>query len=339
MIIQFLHSEKEHKPDRASNYTHIDWNYGAHFRKFIQANGKYIKDYKLNTEQITAKQMLWCEWEPQSYAKKINKLSRDYPQYLYEPYFDLSAPLSKLIRKRNGDEYFVNRQNTDPFIFGDNFKYFVCRQGRTTGYSRLTNLQPGDVILYGSHRREWINEEKTQKRMWFILDTVFVVSDIPAQIIYTPQNFVHNIKGNVSDEYYNISFISAFSSELHSQIATPVSNGFKLYYGATYSKPYNGMFSFVPSLPIEEDTTAGFERPKIAIPNVINGGLNTNFRISAEDNEIRTKLYWEETAKQVLNQGLFLGINFEMPKNKTPKSYKLENEEIIKGEDNCFPDL
>jgi len=325
MFIQFLHSETEH--DNQTN-----WNYGAHFRKFVKANGSYIKNYEPNSEIISSELVFWCEWEPQSKVKTLTKLTRDYPQYLYDPYFDLSAPLTKKI----GENY-VNRQNTDPFVFGENFHFFVCRQATKKGYTELSNLQPGDVILFGSHRREWIDKAKTQKKMWYILDTVFVVSDKPAPIIYTPDNFVHMVKPNVSDAYYNISFISAFSSNLHSQIAVPTKKGFKLYSGATYSNPINGMFSFVPTLPFEIEMTSGFERPTITIPNVISNGLNTSFKIS-KFNSNQTKFYWEEVAKEVLKQGLFLGVNIEMPENKTPKIYKLENETIIKGINDCIPE-
>ena len=326
MFVQFLHSPTEHKLDSPN---HKNWNYDDHYRKFVRAMGIYVKDYKLNTKQFPDELMLWCEWESQSNAKQINKLSKDYPQNLHEPYLDLSAPLTKW----NGKSM-TNRQNTDPYIFGDNFHYFVCRQGKNNRYTKLSNLQPGDVILFGSNRRETDPVTKI-KRLWFVLDTVFVVSGNPLPIVYTPDNFVHMIKPNVSYEYYNISFISAFSSNLSSQNKIHTTKGYKLYFGATYSNPYKGMFSFVPSLPIEHNTTIGFERPTITKPNIISNGLNTNFKVSAENNFVQTKLLWKDTAKQVLQQGLFLGVHFDAPINKTPKSYKLENEETTQSISDC----
>jgi hypothetical protein len=315
MFIQFLHSEKEHIPNALN---HKDWNYGDHYRKFMKAYGVFVKDYKLHSKQLNSELMLWGEWEPQSNSRILTQPTRDFPKYLYEPYFDLSAPLTQKI-----ENTIISRQNTDPFIFGDNFHYFLCRQSTIKGYTKLTNLQPGDVILFGSHRREWINKAKKQKKMWFVLDTVFVVSDNPAPIIYAPNNFVNRIRPNISVAYYNISFVSEYSSNLHTQVAVPLQNGLKLYFGATFSNPINNMFSFVPSLPFQSNIIKGFKRPTIKIPNVISDGLNTNFKPSAKNNPDLTKYYWEETVKQVLKQELFLGIKFRIPINNTPNNCTL----------------
>lgn len=312
MFIQFLHSEKEHVPD---SINHKDWNYDDHYRKFMMGNGSIVKDYKLHSEQFPSELMFWGEWEPQSNSRTLTKSSRDYPQYLYEPYFDLSASLTKI----NGN-ITLTRQNTDPFIFGESFHYFLCRQSTKIGYTKLANLQTGDVILFGSNRKEWVNKAQKKKKMWFVLDTVFVVSDSPAPITYSINNFVSRIRPHVSRDYFNISFISAHSSNLNSQVAIPTQNGFKLYYGATYSNPIDDMFSFVPALPYEKTVTQGFKRPTISIQNVISNGLNTNFNPSAENNQYLTKCLWKETARQVLQQDLFLGIRFDVPINITPNN-------------------
>ena len=53
------------------------------------------------------------------------------------------------------------RHNTDPFVFGECFRYSNCRQ---THCEDLRKLAPGSVILFGSNLGGA-----------FVLDTVFVV--------------------------------------------------------------------------------------------------------------------------------------------------------------------
>lgn len=58
-------------------------------------------------------------------------------------------------------------QDTDPFVFGERFRYGNCQQPSST---TLKNLEPGSLILFAS----------TQGGK-HLLDTVFVVGDkIPA---------------------------------------------------------------------------------------------------------------------------------------------------------------
>lgn len=336
-FIQFLHSFKEHKPNKNNS---IDWNYTAHFRKFVEIKGKYLKFVENEVNIVSDDLLVWCEWEPQSSAKRINETRKDYPKFIYKPYFDLSASLTKLIKKRDPKKnYYANRQNTDPYIFGSDFHYFVCRQTTKKGYTALTNLQPGDVILFGSNYKteQWDSIKTTPNETWFVLDTVFVVSD-KEPIIYRPDNFTNKIKGKVSDDYYQISFISAFSGDLDNQNNSNYNEGFKLYFGASYKNPYNGMFSFVPTLPKNEITEKGFRRPKISICNVISNGQNTNFKVTSTNSQ-KTKDYWERTVEQVLSQKLHLGVEFEMPENKTPIHYNILNEIFIKGKNDCIADL
>jgi hypothetical protein len=63
-------------------------------------------------------------------------------------------------------------QNTDPWIFGSAFRYAICRQ-RSLPY--LRNLQAGDLVLFGSYRKQGTDGRATDKFSFF-LDTVFVVN-------------------------------------------------------------------------------------------------------------------------------------------------------------------
>lgn len=397
MFIQFLHPGEEHEPETQS---YIDWNYLEHKRKFIKIQGEYISDYYSQSQKKTDELNLWCEWEPQSTViKNFNgSNSKFLPKYLFNPYFDLSADLTKhigysfskktikllqsqgvpdiilrslanilidircydivndtpknltkLIMEQaikshldspgsfsaykdkilNASKKYFNRQNTDPFIFGENFNFFICRQRTVNGFTKLTELKSGDVVLFGTNKNNCD----------FVLDTVFVVSDKPP-ITYLPSNFTYIVKGNISEEYCNISFVSAFSKFLKKQTTYQSNQGFKLYFGATYDNPINGMFSFAPVKLHENIVSQGFERPVITIKNHISDGLNTNFFATAENNSALTKLLWDETVKQVLTDGqdLLLGTKFAMPENKTKLNYQIP-ENIIFGENNCIPEL
>ncbi|WP_047446974.1 hypothetical protein [Alistipes sp. ZOR0009] len=397
MFIQFLHGGDEHKPETQD---YISWNYLEHKRKFIKIQGEYISNYYNQPEKKVAELNLWCEWEPQSVVIKEFECSQSklFPKYLFNPYFDLSASLTKhidysfsekVIKKlislgipdsiinnmrnivKDGEFYdsekqtpkrlslkkfeyafknitnvsnvfskykeqilnasknYYNRQNTDPFIFGENFNYFVCRQNSKKSFTKLTELKAGDVILFGS------NKNKCD----FILDTVFVVSDKPP-IIYCPTNFEHTVKKEISDEYYNISFVSAFSKFLNIQRISQPNKGFKLYFGATYDNPINGMFSFTPVMLHEKNSKRGFKRPKIKIEDHIKDRLNTNFFATALNDSEKTKKLWEETVKQVLTDGqkLLLGTKFAMPINKTKPDYQIPDNVVVSG-NSCIPEL
>lgn len=305
MIIQFIHDGPEHRPTKGNIK---DWNYGKHKRKFLSQKGQYVKDINIDSKRYEDELMFWAEWEPQSTVKRRLTHFEDLPRYLYEPWFDLSAPLTNT-SSRSGNVCAVgNRQNSDPFIFGKEFYYFVCKQKRKTGYTMLTDLQPGDIILFGS-----------KLKGHFVLDTVFVISDAKP-ITYIPENIDYMIKPNVSDEYYNISFVSAFWRDLKKhQTPTTYPQGYKLYSGATIDNPYNGMFSFVP-VKSDNQKGIGFERPQILSSSYVNPDLMMNYR-TRQTSQNEAKNFWIDIASQVLAKDLFLGTKFEMPKNMTPVSF------------------
>jgi hypothetical protein len=95
------------------------------------------------------------EWEPESkvlvpYADPVS----DGPLYLYERFF-----------MDHGNDAW--RQNTDPFVFGEQFHYTGCLQHTRRGPTQLRFLAPGSRVLFGSCR------EKSH----FAVDTVFVAGE------------------------------------------------------------------------------------------------------------------------------------------------------------------
>jgi hypothetical protein len=170
LFVQFLHPGGEHIPDR-NNQHHINWNQRKHKRKFLKNSGTYLE----GDRKITSDLIFWGEWEPQSDIIQKFKIEReDEPKHLVQPYFSVPQ-----------HEEFL--QNTDPFIFGDNFYYVCCQQATKKGFTQLRFLESGSVIIFGS----CLNQK-------FVLDTVFVVDR------YYDIESLNQISQYVSDTYVDV---------------------------------------------------------------------------------------------------------------------------------------
>lgn len=147
-FVQFNHPGGEHQPDQGLFKA---WNRRDHKRKFVKLTGTYIASSEVHEGTIG----LWTEWEPESkVVKEILDPLPKAPRYISEPFYVLPQSYRGL-------------QNTDPFVFGQQFHYTGCRQRNpTTGRAtQLRYLSRGSVILFGS----------CQDKGKFVLDTVFVV--------------------------------------------------------------------------------------------------------------------------------------------------------------------
>ena len=160
-IVQFTHPGQEHKPDKKSgNIT--SWNTGKHKRKFLLTKGEVVSGNDLKEVELA----FWGEWEPSSNVTALaSRPNKFFPQWLHRPYLPsfLPNPLTDM----------KDYQNTDPCVFDDRFKYFVCKQFKTkpNRCTALATLDKGSLILFGSTGYQSPNEA------FFQLDTVFVVAD------------------------------------------------------------------------------------------------------------------------------------------------------------------
>ena len=139
-IVQFTHPGLEHRPDKR-NGDHKSWNRGCHKRKFMLADGMYVRGNEINEEKL----LFWGEWEPPSKVEKLLKSeSKFFPKWLHRPYLPNILPTSR--------GYQESYQNTDPCVFGDSFKYFVCKQFKAKNgqLTKLAKLEKGSLILFGS---------------------------------------------------------------------------------------------------------------------------------------------------------------------------------------------
>jgi len=116
-----------------------EWNDDPrHYRKFIRIKGDYLPSIGANP--IESNLQFWGEWEGNSVFHPINNEAGN-ANGIHEPFH------STQIR---------GFENTDPYIYGNFFKYATCSQS-----GELLNLMPSSLILFG-----------TTKDIGFELDTV-----------------------------------------------------------------------------------------------------------------------------------------------------------------------
>lgn len=279
-IVQFSHPGGEHNPDRGKDYK--SWNKGKHKRKFMLAKGDFVENDKIVKDELL---LFWGEWEPDSKViKRLQKTRGDYPKYIYSPLLQ-NIPIYK-------------RQNTDPFIFSEEFYYFCCKQTKRNGQiTQMAKLANGSIILFGST----INQGKDDA--YFALDTVFVVRDY---LEYNSSNYQERLKGKVSDDFFNVSIESVYHSFEYS----------RCYIGATFANKTEGMYSFVPCQKYENDSI-GFERVKLTNKefNFISNNLNTAPKLNKElGYAINFFEVWNKLRIIIKNQSFVEGVKFSVTK-------------------------
>jgi hypothetical protein len=76
------------------------------------------------------------------------------------------------------------------------------------------------------------------------------------------------------------------------------------------------MFSFAPCLPAAL-APAGFARPAIRLKGLITPGLMMGAKATRNLSAERIKDLWDAVAAQVLEQGLALGVRFDLPSRRS----------------------
>jgi hypothetical protein len=268
-IVQFIHPGPEHGYDEiVKEKKHKKWNSNNHQRKFCRGNGNFIDE---NGNNEFGDFRFWGEWEPPSFVDTTGQKSPS-PKFLHSPYLPVNI---------SGKRIITGSQNTDPCVFGEYFKYFICQQIRSNGkLTQMSKMDEGDMILFGS-----------MKNKKFTFDTVFVVDG-------TVEVF------NVEPEYNDISI---------NRIANYSSTGCKIFRGKTFQNNKD-LFSFTPA------SYNCFERIEVPIglPLLLNNYITHNLtqgrRVSVVDHETVQKV-WNELKSITLNKGLFLAHKIEWPKN------------------------
>lgn len=252
-----------------------EWNYDAQqYRKFIRNDGQYLTSLASHPEN--GKLLFWGEWEGNSVFEPIKK-ENGKPNGIHEPFH------STLIE---------GNKNTDPYVYGEYFKFATCKQS-----GQLCSLDSFSLILFGSTYSS-LNA--------FYLDTVFVVKYHETAI---------DVCSNGGSKYSLIYKEETLEKLENNYLGPEPSQVKKLYHGLTWreNKDY---FSFVPCKP---DDDSVFGRLKIDLSD-------TYFNLSAYPTgksflrkcKGTPQEVWKRIVQIAFWQGFCLGIRFDEPqKNDT----------------------
>jgi hypothetical protein len=260
-----------------------EWNCGNHFRKFILNDGLFISDIR-DKEPKKSDLYFWGEWEGNSFFEPLsNPNYKSLPNGIHKPFHSIP---------QNGT------QNTDPYIYGEYFKYATCKQ---TG--ALYKLSEDSLILFGS----------TYPSLGkFYIDTVFVVKSFESAV---------DVCSN-SAKNYTKTYKEQTLEQLNTEYLGPnPSTKKKLYHGKTWFENSN-YFSFVPcKLNLE---LTGFERLYLNLNDpVLNLSRNATGKSFLRNCSLSSEAVWNLITKEALSQGFVLGIKFTEPELVNLQSKKL----------------
>ena len=295
VFVQFIHPGKEH-----TEKTGKIWNKGEHRRKFLEVNGEYLDSLEGSVKQDTL--YFWGEWEAKSDVTKISGNKKDLPHFVFKPFY--SIPIGNV--------------NTDPFVFGTQFYYCICKQG---SYTSLRNLNKGDVILFGSCLRGN-----------FVLDTVFVVKDWDEYKV----SKIPELRDKYNQPFYDVSLIPITKRPIVPEkmiiekdsfclpicldddtdsCPTHAVATYRIYKAVMYNERhnFNGIFSYSPCISKENKGEFGFERPIIKIPSIISDNLKQGIKNTSVAD---SKMTWNLVTKIVLKANLSIMISNTLPSSK-----------------------
>jgi hypothetical protein len=268
VFVQFPHPKDEHNPGGAKRQP---WNRCDHARKFIRSDGRCVDR---NGSIHDGSLVFWGEWEAPSYVIKCWPGDGCLPRFLHDPVWEDPADSDP-------------RQNTDPWVFGDCFRYSNCKQ---LSQEKLRTLPRGSVILFGS-----------TPGGNFVLDTVFVVRDAHRLVPKQPPEI---------DEAFRVCTIVPLSLDGECS-----GEEFVLYRGATREDPVEGMYSFAPCRRADSEEPR-FCRPPITLPHDYLDPARTRSPSGAKRSrpidQIRKQ--WESVRDQVFEARCFPGVWFRTPR-------------------------
>jgi hypothetical protein len=269
-FVRFLHPGYEHDVREPGIFP---WNLkGKHRRKFLRSPGTYLDSSR---RAVVEDLVFWGEWEPQSHAEPLHKPEPLGPRWLHTPFYE---PIDGW------------GQNTDPFVFGEYFRFSICQQHRGgTRPTQLAKLLPGSVVLFGSG----LGDD-------FRLDTVFVIGG--GAVEHSRRD-----RPDVDPQYEEIVLKPYYAGH-------PDDRVHRLYAGATPDAPVNGMFSFFPCKSLSEAPN-GFARPTIHMPE-ITPTHKQSYRLTFPRSLDATTELWREVVRQVEAQGLHLGVHADVPERR-----------------------
>jgi hypothetical protein len=265
---------------KVNNIIIREWNDDPrHYRKYLENDGDYLISLKDKPQK--GKLFFWGEWEGNSIFTPINN-GKGIPNGIHKPFH------STLIR---------GCENTDPYIFGDYFKYATCKQS-----GHVSKLEKNSLILFGT---------VYPSKGLFCVDTVFVVNsyDTPKKISTT----------NAAD--YTIIYREETLEQLGENDylkSNPVDDK-RLYHGSTWQEN-NSYFSFVPCKVGDNNS---FEKLKINLKDPrFDLSSNPTGKSFMRDSEGTPEATWRQIVDMAFDQGFYLGVKFYEPQR---------NDQILNG--------
>jgi hypothetical protein len=238
-----------------------------HYRKFIQNNGEFVANLKSKPQNDNL--LFWGEWEGNSFFTPINN-GIGSPNGIHEPFHSIA------IR---------GFQNTDPYVFGDFFKYAICSQNGI-----MCNLSDGSLILFG-----------TTTKIGFLLDTVFVIR--------RHENATSVCNSNACN-YTNVYCEETLEQLGSTYLGTNPSAVNKIYQSQTWWD-CNEYFSFVPCKTASSNC---YDKAILSFPLMAKQKQGHPYRHFAKRKPIDV---WKDIVDSVLKQGFSLGVKFYEPNTNT----------------------
>lgn len=320
--IMFPHPFDEHPTEENANIK--EWNTSRHHRKFMLVDGAYLASLQNNTQVNsiqTGKIMFWGEWESESTFTRIGNHDRErrndaLPMNIHEPKCFVNDIFTEIAEKHAISEiscsaFFKNKQNTDPYVFGNQFMYSCCKQN---GRNPLKDLQKGDLIIFYGQKGK-----KNSGNYRCYIDTVFVVGGIVGKGKYEDMMPSLLRDPRISDQFLYKVILPIVYGNKGSLGKNAEEKGYVLYYGATYDNPAGGMFSYFPCMIDKKD---GFQRFECEPFDRHKVGEKSTGRKCYPDNNVSANTYetqeevadlWKKLTDSILHAGYCLGIKATEP--------------------------
>jgi len=189
-------------------------------------------------------------------------------------------------------------------VFGDRFHYTLCQQVTKVGPTRMTMLEPGTMVLFGS-----------AKSGSFLLDTVFVVGS--GAVTHSRLTWETSLNDSVSEVYRSVTL-----TPMYADPGIRDDTKFCLYSGASLESPVNGMFSFFPCRPCSGGEIPRFERVALR-PDWFVKQAQLQGRSMKAASPINVGDAWRSVVAQVYDAGLCLGVHAVEPSpSLVPDAYR-----------------
>lgn len=282
--IQFIHPSAEHTIKTGTNWYLADGK-NKHRRKFLKIEGSYIDKNKL----IVSDLVFWSELEApcKIIGRPFAHKNRNFPKIIFEPEYN-----------KYTEHIVKNNMNSDPFFFGNQFYYGICKQlKKKKGTDKrintsLSKLEENTIILFGS-----------KIKGNFRLDSLFVVDKGRECNLKNYNSF----KNEMDLIAFNLNILPIFNGD-HNEEFLSREEYFTLYSGKMYNGK-NEIYSFSPckkyfGIDLEKSL---FERPIIK-SKYLNQSLSRNYEIINFQSENELKYFWLDIKKQVENRNLHLMV-------------------------------